>query len=186
MSKRETILETTLNIISEVGIQGTSLPDIIKQSGVAAGTIYYYFKDKNDLIDTLYLEVKQEAGKAFIIGIDQDITHKEKFFLIWKNLYLFYIANPKKFELLEDYANSPLVKNEIKAITQSYYQPVTNYIESGIKLGVLRELPVQLMINLLLRNISSFTRMVLLNEIKPSEELIESVIQSSWDSIKIN
>ena len=186
MSKKEIILATTLDLIADVGIQGTSLPDIIKKSGVAAGTIYYYFEGKEDLIDTLYLEIKQEASKAFTEGIEQDISFKEKFFLIWKNLCSFYINNPKKFELLEDYANSPLVKNEIKAITRTYYQSAIDLFESGIKFGILRDLPVNLIFNMFTGNISTFARMIFLEELNPSDQLLEKTIQASWDSIKIN
>ncbi len=186
MNKREIILTSTLDLIAEVGIQGTSIPEIIKRSNVAAGTIYYYFNDKSDLINTLYLEIKQESGTAFTENLEQDIPFKERFFLLWKNLYNFYLNNPKKFDLLEDYANSPLVKNEVKAITRTYYQSAIDFLESGIKFGVLRDLPVNLIINMVMGHISTFTRMVLLEELDSSDQLLKKTIQASWDSIKIN
>lgn len=186
MSKKEIILQTTLELLAEHGLQHISIPEIIKKSGVAAGTLYYYFKDKEDLIDRLYLDIKQEAGSALTNGINQDSNFKEQFFLLWKNLYSFYTSYPKKFEFLEDYAHSPMVRNEIKAITQSYYQPAIDLFNTGITIGILRNLPVQLMLNMLFSNISTFTRMVILEEIEPTSQLIENCIQSSWDSVRIN
>lgn len=106
--------------------------------------------------------------------------------MIWKNLFTFYIENPKKFEFLEDYANSPLIRKEIKEINQRYYQSAIDFIESGIRLGVFRNIPVSLIINLFFGNVSSFTRMILMEEIELNNELLDKVIQSSWDSIKIN
>lgn len=186
MTKREQVLETTLNLITDLGFHATPMALIIKKSNVAAGTIYHHFKNKEDLIDTLYSELKAEMGRAIIQGINEELIYKEKFFRIWKNLFLFFLNNPKKFEFLEHYAHSPLIRKEIKQVSKSYYRPAIDFIESGIKLGILRELPVDISINLIFGNISTFVRMILLEEIVFNEELLEKTIQSSWDSIKTN
>lgn len=186
MSKREQILKTTLSLIAELGFHATSVSLIIKKSGVAAGTIYHHFKSKEDLIDTLYSELKKEMGKAIVQNINEQLNYKEKFFLIWKNLFTFYLDNPKKFDFLEDYANSPFVRKEIKEINQRHYQAAIDFIAMGIELGVLRRLPVSLLINIVFGNVSTLVRMILMEEIQLSEELLENAIQSSWDSVKIN
>jgi len=186
MSKRQQILDTTLELISELGFYATSISDIIQKSNAAAGTIYHHFKNKEELIDTLYNELREEMGKAIVANIGQHLNYKEKFYLIWKNLFAFYIENPTKFEFLEDYANSPLIRKEIKEINQRHYQLAIDFIESGIQLGVLRNIPVKIIINLFFGNVSTFTRMILMEEIEFTNELLEKVIQSSWDSVKIN
>jgi len=186
MSKREQILNTTLDLVAELGFHATSIPLIIKRSGAAAGTIYYYFKNKEELIDTLYSELKREMGAAIVQNIDAQMPFKEKFFLILKNLYNFFINNPKKFEFIEDYSNSPFVRKEIKIINQRHYQEAIDFIESGLKMGVLRDLPINLLMNIIFGNISTLVRMILLEEIEASTKLLENTIQSSWDSVKIN
>ena len=186
MSKREEILNTTLNLVCEIGFHETSIPLIIKKSGVASGTIYHHFENKEALINTLYAELKEEMGTAIIKGLEIETNYKAKFFLIWKNLFNFYIENPKKFEFLQDYENSPRIKNEIKVIHERHYQAATDFLESGIKSGILRELPLQLIKSLTFGNVSTFVRITLMNEIEFSNELLESTIQSSWDSVKIN
>lgn len=186
MSKRQQILDTTIDLVSEMGLYATPMSLIIKESNVAAGTIYHYFKSKDELIDTLYSELKEEMGKAIIQNIDNESTFKDKFFLIWKNLFLYYKTNPKKFEFLEHYASSPLVKNEVKEINQRHYREASIFFESGIRLGVLRNLPLNLLINLVFSDVSTFIRMILMNEIEYTDQLLKETIQSSWDSIKIN
>ncbi len=186
MSKRDEILNATLELVAEIGFHATSIPLIIKKSGAAAGTIYHYFKNKEKLIDTLYSELKLEMGHAIIENIDIQMPFKEKFFLILKNLYSFYISNPKKFEFLEDYSNSPFVRKEIKIINQRHYQAAIDFFDSGIQLGILRKMSIDLMINLIFGNISTLVRMILLEEIESSDQLLNDVIQSAWDSVKIN
>ena len=186
MTKREQVLETTLDLITDFGFHATPMALIIKKSNVAAGTIYHHFKNKEDLIDTLYSELKAEMGKAIVQGINEEMIYKEKFFKIWKNLFSFFLSNPKKFEFLENYAHSPFIRKEIKEISKSYYRPAIDFIESGVKLGILRELPVDISLNLIFGNVSIFVRMIIHEEITLSDSLLEQIIQSSWDSVKTN
>ena len=186
MSKRDQILKTTLDLVSEIGLHATSISLIIKKSGAAAGTIYYYFKSKEELLDTLYSELKKEMGETIIQNLNEQLNYKEKFFLIWKNLFYFYLNHPQKFEFLENYANSALVRNEIKEINQRYYQIATDSILSGIKMGIYRNLPIDLLINQVFGNVSTFVRMIIMEEVQLSDELLNKVVQSSWDGVKIN
>jgi len=185
MSKREQILQTTLELITELGFHATPMSLIIKKSGVAAGTIYHYFEGKEQLIDTLYNELKSEMGKAIIQDISEHQNYKDKFTAILKNLFYFFIQNPKKFEFIENYSNSPLVYKEIKAINRRHYQEAIEFIESGIRIGILRKMPVVLILNLIFGNISTLVKMILHEEINNTNNILDLVIQSSWDSVKI-
>jgi TetR/AcrR family transcriptional regulator, multidrug resistance operon repressor len=186
MNKRQQIIDTTIKLISEMGLYGTSMALIIKESNVAAGTIYHYFKSKDDLIHTIYSELKEEMGTAFIQNMDSSLTYKENFFIIWHNLFYFFYDNPKKFEFLQHFSNSPLVKNVVKELNQRHYQPAIDFIQKGIDLGVLRDLPVHFIINLIFSQVSVITRMIFLEAIIFSDSLLQKAIQSSWDSVRIN
>ena len=186
MSKREQILETTLELITELGFHATPMSLIIKKSNAASGTIYHHFKSKEDLIDTLYSELKKEMGNAIIKNIELDMNYKDKFFMIWKNLFIFFSENPKKFEYIENYANSPFNRKEIKEINQRHYQAAIDFFKSGMQMGILREIPINLFLNLIFGNISTLVRMIIMEEIIINDDLLNKTIQSSWDSVKIN
>lgn len=47
---KEHIIKTTLLLMSEKGVGGTSLKQVAEASGISRGTLYYYFKSKDDLI----------------------------------------------------------------------------------------------------------------------------------------
>ena len=50
MSKKAIVLQTTLELITKQGIEATSLSQIIKESGVANGTVYHHFKNKDEIL----------------------------------------------------------------------------------------------------------------------------------------
>lgn len=186
MNKRQQIIDTTIKLVPEMGLYGTSMALIIKESNVAAGTIYHYFKSKDDLIYTIYSELKKEMGTAFVQNMDSTLTYKDNFFIIWQNLFYFFYKNPMKFEFMEHFSSSPMVKNVAKELSQRHYQPAIDFIQKGIDLGVLRDLPLHFIINSILGNVSVLTRMILSEDIIFSDSLLQKATQSSWDSIRIN
>ena len=54
-TKVQLILGTALKMIERVGLAGLKMSDLAKEAGVATGTVYIYFEDKNQLIRELYL-----------------------------------------------------------------------------------------------------------------------------------
>jgi AcrR family transcriptional regulator len=59
--KRVAILESAANVIAESGLGG-SVARIAKGAGVAEGTIFVYFSDKDVLINELYLTIKADLA----------------------------------------------------------------------------------------------------------------------------
>jgi len=70
--KRESILNAAFRLFTQKGITKTSISDIVKESGVAKGTFYLYFKDKYDVKNLLI------AHKASELFYEADKALKEK------------------------------------------------------------------------------------------------------------
>ena len=49
-STREKILSVTRQLMTEKGVQATTLADISQAAGISQGTLFYYYKSKDDLI----------------------------------------------------------------------------------------------------------------------------------------
>lgn len=49
-ARRTQILDAAWTCFQRGGIQGTTMDDIVRQSGLSAGAVYSYFKNKDDLI----------------------------------------------------------------------------------------------------------------------------------------
>src|SRR5688572_30846446 len=52
--KRERILEAAVRIFAEKGFYNAKVSQIAEEAGVADGTIYLYFKSKDDLLISLF------------------------------------------------------------------------------------------------------------------------------------
>lgn len=58
--KRERILKAAIKVFAKNGFYATRVSEIAKAAGVADGTIYLYFKNKDDVLITIFEEGIQE------------------------------------------------------------------------------------------------------------------------------
>lgn len=65
-SRREAILAAALDEFAERGFESARLDDVAKRAGIAKGTIYLYFRDK----ETLFQELLREMLMPIVGGIE--------------------------------------------------------------------------------------------------------------------
>jgi AcrR family transcriptional regulator len=61
---RETLLAVSARLFAKGGFEATSMRDIAKRAGMLAGSMYYHFPSKNDLIAAVYEAGVAEIGAA--------------------------------------------------------------------------------------------------------------------------
>ncbi|ADL43257.1 transcriptional regulator, TetR family [Caldicellulosiruptor obsidiansis OB47] len=71
--KENKLLEAAYNLFIEKGITATAIDEIVKKAGVAKGTFYLYFKDKEDILEKLILKKSSEIVKKAL----QEVSSKE-------------------------------------------------------------------------------------------------------------
>jgi len=68
MDKKEEILNHSAKVFMAYGFKSVTMDDLARELGVSKKTIYQYFKDKNDLIETL-IRVNLDADKMMCTQI---------------------------------------------------------------------------------------------------------------------
>ena len=84
LDKKAQILCAAEKLIAELGFQGFSMQKLAKEAGVAAGTIYRYFSDKNHLLDEVRLNVAKRIAIEVQAGVSDDMPLKERYTKISK------------------------------------------------------------------------------------------------------
>ncbi|MDD1690462.1 MAG: TetR/AcrR family transcriptional regulator [Methanoregula sp.] len=137
--KQEAILATALTLFTERGFAGTPTSLISKEAGVATGTLFFYFRTKEDLIDTLYRRVKSEAAQAMCQGLDKEKTAKDKLRRLGKNAAGWGIQNPAKLKFMEQFAYSPFVSTSAHEEGMSHFLFLEDLVRDGIRNGEIRD-----------------------------------------------
>jgi len=65
MNKKSIILESATTLFSEKGFRETSMAELSKITGAAEGTIFYHFKNKEELFVSILEELKKSIVQEF-------------------------------------------------------------------------------------------------------------------------
>ena len=68
--KRQRILKAALNVFAERGFYNAKVSEVARRAGVADGTIYLYFKNKDDLLIKLFEDRMDRINKRLRIELE--------------------------------------------------------------------------------------------------------------------
>ena len=80
--KRRLILDAAVRVFARQGFNGCRVSDIADEAGVAYGLVYHYFRSKDEVLDTLFLERWNVLLEAIRETDQQDISPREKLYAI--------------------------------------------------------------------------------------------------------
>jgi AcrR family transcriptional regulator len=182
-TKREAILEATLELISEHGFHGTAMSMIADRASVGAGTIYRYFEGKEDLVTQLYLEVKREMGRAILAGYSEDLSLRERFRTLWLNMLHYYMEHPCELAFLEQFDNSPYMAPEVKEAFSEYYEPLMRYFQYAFQEGVFKKMPLAMLSTFTMEVAVSLAKHHAAGELTLDNEAKELAMNATWDAL---
>ena len=76
LDKRDALLRAAIDTFAARGFFNAQVADVARAAGVAAGTVYLYFRGKDDLLTSIFERTMKEAiaeGRASIAGIDDPV-----------------------------------------------------------------------------------------------------------------
>lgn len=120
--KKEAILKVTLDLLVERGFHDTPTSLIAKQAGVATGTLFYYFKNKEELINALYLETKSQMIKALKQAFVDTGSIEDRIRQLWKEGVKWGIMNPKAYKFIQQFSNSPYITHLTRHEASSQFE----------------------------------------------------------------
>ena len=80
--KRRIILDAAVRVFARQGFNGCRVSDIADEAGVAYGLVYHYFRSKDEVLDTLFLERWNVMLEAIRETDARDIPPREKLYAI--------------------------------------------------------------------------------------------------------
>jgi AcrR family transcriptional regulator len=138
--KSEKILEAGAKLIATKGYSSTKMSEIAKLAGVAEGTVYDYFENKEDLL----LSIPKKFFEQYDLALDElfrikNSGRKLKRLIHYSFTYLLRDRESLKIYLLYIQQNKLFYSSTMYKDLKKYYTLIEDIIKEGISNGVFRQ-----------------------------------------------
>jgi AcrR family transcriptional regulator len=191
--KREAILRATLELVAAQGFHDAPCSLIAERAGVAAGTIYRYFENKDVLISALYIELEGRITTRLMEGYVAGRPISDRFMHLVIGILDYFITHPMEFKYIEQFHNSPygtdfrrdkLLGNTESNDSSCKCDIYKRLFTEGVELQVIKDLPMPVLFDLAFGPIISVARNHILGFIQLDDVLINQIAEACWDSLK--
>jgi TetR/AcrR family fatty acid metabolism transcriptional regulator len=139
--KYHQILEAAIKVFARQGFHQSTVAQIAKEAGVADGTIYLYFKNKDDILVQFFDYKTKQVFDSFRTEVARADSSLEKLqYLIRRHLEEFQ-QNPEMAVVyqVETHQNSRLAEPQIREMSQMYRDLISEIVEQGQQEGTIRK-----------------------------------------------
>lgn len=105
-NKEETVKQKAIQMLVKQGIEGFAMNRLAKESGVSVATIYIYYKDKEDLIKQIGIEIGRNFFREMLKDFSPTMSFVDGLRKQWENRARFVIENMDEIECWEVLQNS--------------------------------------------------------------------------------
>lgn len=156
-NKKEIIIDTAANLFSEFGFHEINMDMIAKKAGIAKGTIYNYFKSKEELyftinetrLNKLITELERKFNEQILVIDDLRgfVIHVFMFLLKYKDFFLIF----QRTRLRKQQFASKSLEEKINRLKEM----IANILNEGIKENMFKKLDVCFTADMILGTIYS-------------------------------
>lgn len=183
-SKTEQIYKATLGLVKERGLAGITMNDISKAASLATGTLYIYFKNKEELIKALFLECRNVSVQHYFAGVDEIASFEGRMKKVFINIIHYKLAFFEVSAFLEQSYHSPFVCITDLKKKQKALNPLFALVKEGIESGRLKNVGEELIISYLFGIIHEIVKKTYFSGKKLSPQTIEQLYAMYWDGVR--
>lgn len=138
-NKEAIIREKAIELIVDQGFDGFSMQKLAKAAGVSPATLYIYYKNREDLLNSLYIRVNETFAATALKDFNPDLSLADGLWIQWKNRMKFIMEYPAYFKFFEQFRNSPLIMHKDIKSTE-FKDSMTRFVHNAIKRGELKKM----------------------------------------------
>jgi AcrR family transcriptional regulator len=142
--KRKAILDAALQVVASHGIENAPTAAISRAAGVAEGSLFTYFKTKDELMRELYLELRLEFSRA-MTGFPHQGDARTRLRYIWDSYLDQVKAQPERLKVLKQLRASGKLFHENEVPSFAFLE-VFRATQETVRGGDLRDAPLEYLV----------------------------------------
>src|SRR5467141_3247381 len=139
--KRNAILDAATRLFAERGLTAAPTSEISKQAGVAEGSLFTYFKTKDDLINALYREIKLELADALMSGFPRKQSVRHRLQYVWNHYVDWGVAYTDQQKVLKQIQVWGGLTEESKKAGLAPFTEIQRMAEDAVTQRIYKDIP---------------------------------------------
>jgi len=142
--RRQQIMVAAKRVFSGKGFSRTTMEDIAQEAELSPGTLYLYFKNKDELFSSLSIRILQYLNLRLehVVNSEQELSSDQKIQALREALYDVYEFDPVILINMFHLQSSDTLKNlspqllaDLKGLSRSSLKLLSKIFEDGISQG---------------------------------------------------
>ncbi|MBR9755255.1 TetR/AcrR family transcriptional regulator [Cobetia sp. 4B] len=199
--KQQALLEATLHEVAEHGFAVTSVARIARAAGMSPGTLYLYYRDKDDLLEATFREVSRriiavaigafqaepaeafEAEPSTLSPAAQQL--KSALCRVWNALVALGRRQPALFLFHDQFLHSSHMQDALRVANQERAAPLLDAFAQGQQSGILKQIDLALIEVFMFRSIYSLLQGSSCQLPAISDASFDQAFEMAWDAIAL-
>ncbi|TCP94681.1 TetR family transcriptional regulator [Cricetibacter osteomyelitidis] len=178
------IFAATERLMAEHGLHYLSMHKIAKEAGISAGSIYVYFKNKEELLELLVRNIFDTFQQELTKNWDPEAEPFQQYRQLWLNLWNVLLNRPSFTLNMSQYQSLPNFHKIVRECKSNEQDQWHIFCKQAIERQVLVDLPTDILWILSLEGAIHLAYYAVLENKTYSTALLETIIERSWRSIK--
>lgn len=175
-------MSAALKLFVEFGFHGTPTSRIAVEAGVSNGTLFHYFKTKDELVQALYIQIKQDINAHLAAHIEKAETYREKMKALFTVSIQWALKNSEAYYFVQQFHFSPHMGMVPAEEARKQAKPHTQLLHDAFRANIFKPLPVELIGSLAASQINGMYMYLTANPVSKAKQnkLIEESFEFTW------
>lgn len=183
--KQQALFDATVKVVNEIGFASSSVAKIAKEANVSPATIYIYHKNKEDLLVSTYVDIKQNLSRAMLIDFDPGLPIRDILKKLWLNAFHYSKDNRGYMQFSEQFSHSPFATLADKNLVEKYFDPMIKVLQRGKEEKIIKDVSFEILSAFIFYPVLILSNPRLCEGFDMAEININSAYNLAWDAIKL-
>jgi len=174
------IRQAAIDLFYKQGINNTNMQQIATEAGIAKGTIYLYYKSRDELVDYIFNYCLDLHIEASMKDIERQNSSSEKLKKRVKNILWWNYDYPKESSIVSEYYKPVnVVGTDNVSFTRSY-EINKIILKQGVEKGEFKELPLEFLCAMFFSSVEGISTYIRRNrQVLENEGLLEKMLETT-------
>lgn len=178
------IFRAALKLVAKKGLSGMTMGDISKEAGIATGTLYVYFKSKDELINALFAACRESTVEVSFKGYNPQQPFKPGFKNIWLNILRYRLQNFEESVFLEQCYHSPYITADTREKAQQLAAPFYALIARGQSEQLIKNVDPGLLLTFMIGSMNELIKQSHYSGTALTRSKMSITFDLCWDALK--